>query len=188
MLAKRRMRFRPSVLFLVALLAVACDRKAEPSAAPQASLAKPTPSAAPEPTMTLVPPPKPPSYHDHDMPDGPPPRPPSDNAKQIKAWHILIAYQGASNAPPGVTRSKEEAQALAAHIAVQARAGADFEELVKKYSDDPSAKTNKGYLGVITRDQMPKAFTDVAFGLLKPEVAMEPVETPLGFHIIKRTE
>ncbi len=134
--------------------------------------------------MTPVPPH---SVHDRDMPDNFQ-HPPSDNAKQIKAWHILIAYKGASNAAPTVMRSKDEAKALAEHVDMEARAGADFEGLVKKYSDDPSAQMNKGYLGVITREQMPKPFTDAAFGLLKAEIAMEPVETPLGFHIIKRTE
>ena len=126
--------------------------------------------------------------HDHDMPDGTRPRPPSDNAKQIKAYHILIAYKGALRAGPSVTRSKEEALALANHVDIEARAGADFEALVLKYSDDPDAKTNRGYLGQITRTQMVKPFTDAAFGLMKQEIGVDPVETAFGFHIIKRTE
>ncbi len=114
--------------------------------------------------------------------------PPSDNAKRIKASHILIAYKGAQDADPKVTRSRDEAKALAEHVGMQARAGADFTELVAKYSDDPKTKTNRGNLGELTRTSMVKPFTDAAFGLLKQEIAYEPVETVFGFHIIKRTE
>jgi hypothetical protein len=177
------MRFRSSVL-LFALPALACSRKAEPSPTPAITLAASAtrlPTAIPVASSTAA------TVHDRDMPDTFV-HPPSDNAKQIKAWHILIAYQGAENAAPTVTRSKADAKALADHVALEARAGGDFEALAEKYSDDPSAKMNKGYLGVITREQMPKPFSDAAFGLLKHEVAIDPVETPLGFHIIKRTE
>ena len=105
----------------------------------------------------------------------------------ITAWHILIAYQGAAAAPPGVTRSKADAAALATDIAQSARAGADFRELVRKYSDDPSAKTNLGDLGKFKRPDKSKAFSDAAFDLLKQEVTPVPIEAPDGFHIIKRT-
>jgi parvulin-like peptidyl-prolyl isomerase len=122
------------------------------------------------------------------MPDGPPPRPPSDNATLIRAAHILIAYQGALEAPKTVTRDKEAAQKLAHFVALEARAGADFSGLVAKYSDDPKTKTSQGQLGQISRTQMSKAFTDAAFGLLVKEITSDPVETAYGFHIIKRTE
>jgi len=125
------------------------------------------------------------SFHDHDMPEKPPPRPPSDNAKLIKASHILIAYQGALDAAPSVTRTKEAAQKLAQFVALQARSGADFTGLVSKYSDDPRAKANDGKLGQISRTQMAKPFTDAAFDLMVKEVTMDPVETADGFHIIK---
>ena len=128
------------------------------------------------------------SVHDRDMPDGPPPRPPSDNATLIRAAQILIAYQGALEAPKSVTRDKEAAQKLAHFVALEARAGADFSGLVAKYSDDPKTKTSQGQLGQISRTQMSKPFTDAAFGLLVKEITSDPVETAFGFHIIKRTE
>jgi parvulin-like peptidyl-prolyl isomerase len=130
----------------------------------------------------------PPSRHESDLPDVPMNHPPPDNAKQIKAWHILIAYKGAQDADPKVTRSRAEAKALAEHVAMDARAGADFEGLVAKYSDDPKAKTNRGNLGELTRTSMVKPFTEAAFGLMKQEIGYQPVETVFGFHIIKRTE
>lgn len=122
------------------------------------------------------------------MPEGPPPRPPSDNAKSIKASQILIAYQGAQDAPASVTRDKEAAKKLAEFVSLEARAGADFGALVAKYSDDPKTRASEGRLGQISRTQMAKPFTDAAFGLMVKEITIDPVETAYGFHIIKRTE
>jgi parvulin-like peptidyl-prolyl isomerase len=122
------------------------------------------------------------------MPDQPPPRPPSDNATLIKASHILIAYQGALDAPKTVTRDKEAAKKLATFVGVEARAGGNFAELVAKYTDDAKTRGDDGRLGQISRTQMAKPFTDAAFGLLVKEITMDPVETAVGFHIIKRTE
>lgn len=126
----------------------------------------------------------------HDMPDDPPlpPRPVSDGAVQIRAAEILISYKGARDAGSGVTRSREEAKALANHLDIQARAGADFEGLVLKYSDDPRARERRGDLGRFGRAQFDQAFTAAAFELMKQEIGIDPVETDSGFHIIKRTE
>ncbi len=117
-----------------------------------------------------------------------PPRPPSDNAKQITVWHILIAYKGAQNAPPAVTRTKDEAKALADQVDRLCRAGQDFGDLAQKYSDDPAVAQNHGNLGKITRDELDKPFTDAAFALMKMETGMDPVDTAVGFQIIRRTE
>jgi peptidyl-prolyl cis-trans isomerase D len=122
------------------------------------------------------------------MPLAPPARPPSDHATLIKASHILIAYKGALDAAPTVTRDKEAAKKLANFVATEARAGAPFGELVAKYSDDARSKTEQGQLGQISRTQMAKPFTDAAFGLMVKEITVDPVETAFGFHIIKRTE
>lgn len=106
----------------------------------------------------------------------------------IKAAHVLIAYQGALRAAPTITRSKDEAKALATKVLAEARGGADFEALALKYSDDGSAKSNKGNLGSFARTAMVKPFSDAAFALSPQQIAASPVETPFGFHIIKRTE
>ena len=120
------------------------------------------------------------------VPPEAPAAPPSDQT--IKASHILIAYQGALRAAPSVKRSKDEAKAFAAKVVAEARAGGDFDALALKYSDDPSAKGNKGSLGQFTRTQMVKPFADAAFALKPQQIEPNPVETAFGFHIIKRTE
>src|SRR5213596_1120935 len=111
-----------------ALALAACKRPSEPppgpgakpSSAPSASVSAPDPASS---SAHIS------SPHERDMPEKPPPRPPSDNAKLIRASHILIAYQGALDAAPSVTRTKEAAQMLAQSVAMEARAGADFTSL-----------------------------------------------------------
>src|SRR4051812_11193731 len=57
----------------------------------------------------------------------------------IGASHILVAYRGAIRAKPTVTRTKEEARALATKFATQAhQPGIDFAKLAQDVSDAPS--------------------------------------------------
>ncbi|MCD6376471.1 MAG: peptidylprolyl isomerase [Caldisericaceae bacterium] len=102
---------------------------------------------------------------------------------EVKARHILIQYKGARNSK--VKRSKEEAFKLAEKILREAKSGkTSFNYLAEKYSDDPSAKKNKGDLGYFTWGQMVDEFQKAAFSM-EPGQISEPVETPYGFHIIK---
>lgn len=106
---------------------------------------------------------------------------------RVGASHVLIAYQGATRANPSVTRTKEEARALAEKVTGLAKAtGADFAAIAKEHSDGPSGPRG-GVLGVFGRGQMTAAFEKAAFGLKVGEIA-GPVETPFGFHVILRTE
>ena len=108
-------------------------------------------------------------------------------ADQIGASHILVAYRGATRAKPTVTRSKDEARALAARLATEARQpGTDFSKLARDSSDGPSG-IEGGALPKFGRQQMVKPFSDAAFAL-QPGQISDVVETNFGFHIIKRTE
>jgi parvulin-like peptidyl-prolyl isomerase len=90
-------------------------------------------------------------------------------------------------ASPTIKRTKEEAKRRAENILARARKGDDFGKLADESSDDPSAKLNHGSLGKFGRTQMVKPFADAAFAL-KPGGISTLVETPFGFHVIKRTE
>jgi len=93
-------------------------------------------------------------------------------------------------------RTKEEIHA--AHILVeteqeaediykQLNAGADFAELARERSIDPSAKTNGGDLGFFTWGKMVPEFQQAAFALKQGEIS-RPVQTSYGWHIIKVLE
>jgi NIMA-interacting peptidyl-prolyl cis-trans isomerase 1 len=58
---------------------------------------------------------------------------------------------------------------------------------VKEYSDDPGSVDRRGLLGKIHRADLDPAFSAVAFKLQVEQVS-DVVETPFGFHIIKRTQ
>lgn len=105
----------------------------------------------------------------------------------VAAQHVLVAYKGAEKAPKGVTRTKVEAKKRAEEVAAKAKGGADFSALVAEYSDDPAAKERQGSLGKFKREAMAKPFSDAAFALAVGE-SSAPVETPFGFHVIKRNQ
>ncbi len=105
----------------------------------------------------------------------------------IAAQHVLVAYRGAKGAPRDVKRTKAEARKLAEEILAKARAGTEFAKLAEQYSDDPGTKTNLGNLGKFTKDKMVPEFAGPAFALREGEIS-DVVETPFGFHVIKRNQ
>lgn len=87
---------------------------------------------------------------------------------KIRASHILV-----------------EKQSQAIKVAEELKAGGNFSEIAKKYSTCPSGKRG-GDLGQFGRGQMVKEFEQAAFAL-KPGQVSDPVKSPFGYHIIKRT-
>jgi hypothetical protein len=103
------------------------------------------------------------------------------------AAQILVAYKGAELAPPTVTRTKEAAKKLAAEaLAKITKSKMPFEEAAKKYSDDAASREVGGAIGNFERNAMPAAFSTATFALKVGDVS-DVVETPRGFHLIKRT-
>lgn len=117
----------------------------------------------------------------------------------VVVQHILIGFQGSM---PGkeITRTREEAEALAREIFGRARAGEDFDVLVETYTDDAfpgvyeianrGARADASRL-VYARDKMVPAFGDVGFSLEVGEVGLaqyDATTSKYGWHIIKRLE
>jgi len=63
---------------------------------------------------------------------------------------------------------------------------AEFDDLVVNNSDDANTKKKKGYLGNFGISQFEIAFEDAAFNLENDGDISAPVESAIGWHIIKR--
>ena len=96
----------------------------------------------------------------------------------LRVSHILLRTQDAELA---------DVQAQAESIAAEARSGADFAELARRYSEDEGTREAGGDLGRITRGQMVPEFEGAAFALEQDEVS-DPVTSMFGVHVIKATE
>jgi peptidyl-prolyl cis-trans isomerase SurA len=97
----------------------------------------------------------------------------------IRAAHILIKCD--QNALPKDTLA---AFNKALDVRKKVVAGEKFDELAKKYSDDPSAKDNGGDLGFFTSMQMVYPFENAAYNTPVGQVS-SPVRTKYGYHILK---
>ena len=101
----------------------------------------------------------------------------------VRASHILLMYAGSERST--ATRSRGEAEQQIRALKEQIDTGADFGELASKHSDCPSGKRG-GDLGSFGRGQMVAAFESTAFAL-PVGATSDLVETPFGFHLIRRT-
>ena len=103
---------------------------------------------------------------------------------RIHASHILIMHADSQRST--ADRTKEEALLEIERIKAELDDGGDFGELAKNNSDCPSG-ADQGSLGEFGRGQMAEAFETAAFAL---DVGADSgiVETPFGYHLIRRTK
>ena len=99
--------------------------------------------------------------------------------KEIRASHILILVD--ENASPDDTL---KAYKKIEDISKKALAGEDFENLAVQYSEDPSAKENKGDLGYFSAFRMVYPFENAAFTTQKGKIS-KIIRTRFGYHILK---
>jgi peptidyl-prolyl cis-trans isomerase C len=105
--------------------------------------------------------------------------------EQVKARHILIAFQGSPAAQEGKPAlTEEQAKAKAEDLRKQIVGGASFDELAKKESDDVGSGSRGGDLGEFGRGQMVPEFEKAAFEAKVGEVT-PVVRTQFGYHVIK---
>ncbi len=104
----------------------------------------------------------------------------------MKASHILIAYQGALRANPQIKRTREQAKQLADSLLnVIKKSPKKLEELVTRYTDDPTVQQNNGDLGWFADGAMVYQFNEAVYKAKNGSVTF--AETPFGYHIIKVT-
>lgn len=99
----------------------------------------------------------------------------------VRVSHILIGV-----APDASEAQRAAAKTRAESVAKQARGGANFAALARKFSNDASRERG-GDLGFIVRGQAQPPFEQAAFALAPGEVS-DPVQTTYGYHVIKGTE
>lgn len=99
--------------------------------------------------------------------------------EDVRASHILIKCD--ANALPKDTL---EAFTKIMKLRKQIMKGADFGDVAKENSEDPSAKENNGDLGYFTAMRMVYPFENAAYKTNVGEVSM-PVRTQFGYHILK---
>ena len=99
--------------------------------------------------------------------------------KEIKASHILILVD--ENATPEDTL---KAYKKTEDIYKKAIAGEDFGALATQFSEDPSAKENKGDLGYFSAFRMVYPFENAAFTTPKGKIS-KIIRTRFGYHILK---
>lgn len=97
---------------------------------------------------------------------------------RIHPEHILFTTVGKPDAE--VVEIKKTAE----DVLAQAKKGANFEELAKKYSEDPGSKDKGGDLGWVLQGQTVPEFEKAAFSLNKGQIS-DLIKTQYGFHIIK---
>jgi peptidyl-prolyl cis-trans isomerase D len=97
---------------------------------------------------------------------------------RVHPEHILFMTVGKTDA------EVDEIKKNAEDVLKQAKKGTKFEDLAKKYSEDPGSKDKGGDLGWITQGQTVPEFEKTAFGLDKGQIS-DLVKTQYGFHIIK---
>src|SRR5438128_420036 len=106
---------------------------------------------------------------------------------EIRAQHLLVMYTGSRSAPASVHRTRDEARARAFEALELVKHGKDFDQVVAAYTDEPGGAAKHGDLGRFTREKMVRPFADAAFALDVGQVSTV-IESPFGFHVIRRTE
>jgi peptidyl-prolyl cis-trans isomerase D len=100
---------------------------------------------------------------------------------RVHVEHILLFTKGKTDAE--VEEVKKKAEGILAEV----KKGGKFEDLAKKYSEDPGTKDKGGDLGWLLQGQTVPEFEKAAFSL-SPGQTSDLIHTVYGFHIIKVLE
>ncbi|MEP7194994.1 MAG: peptidylprolyl isomerase [Saprospiraceae bacterium] len=99
--------------------------------------------------------------------------------RRIEAAHILIR-KGVKGKPDEMSRLRADS------IYNAVKGGASFEELARIYSQDKTTNLTGGNIGFFGISQFESSFEDAAFAIPNDGEICKPVETNIGWHIIKR--
>lgn len=98
---------------------------------------------------------------------------------EIEVGHILVRLDKYPGDMIKVRRTIDS-------IYTELKGGLPFEDAARKYSDDKTTANKGGYIGFFGINRFEKTFEDAAFSLQKDGDYTEPIQTSIGWHIIKR--
>ncbi|MDP4263552.1 MAG: peptidylprolyl isomerase [Bacteroidota bacterium] len=99
--------------------------------------------------------------------------------KDIHTGHIFISFTNAA----GVVDTMRAKQKLN-DVLTKLNNNEDFLKVAAQFSDEPSAKTNKGDLGYITVLTLPYTFENIVYNTAPGKIA-KPFTSKIGYHIFK---
>ncbi len=99
------------------------------------------------------------------------------NGDLIRLSHILIA-------PIPTAQDSERARTLANGIYKRLKDGQSFEDLARRYSDDPTTRNRGGLVGYFPIPQLPSKIREVVDTLTIGNFS-QPIETETGIYIVK---
>ena len=100
--------------------------------------------------------------------------------EHAEVYHIL-------KIPRASDAAKASVKAKSARILDSIKAGGDFADFARRYSEDPATASSGGDLGSWRRGQFVKDFEEAVFSLKENQIS-DIVETSRGFHIIQLLE
>lgn len=98
---------------------------------------------------------------------------------QIEVAHILVR---AGKPDSDTIKDRKKIDEVLAKL----NEGGDWDDLANEYSDDKVSSRKGGYLGFFGINKYEKVFEDAAFALENDGDYTRPIETKIGWHIIKR--
>ena len=98
----------------------------------------------------------------------------------VSVQHVLIGFKDAD----GKDRSKEEAGKIVSEVMAKVKAGAEFKDLMKQYSDDKGSKDSGRAYDISADASMPEQMKKLSLRLKENEVGV--VKAPYGYQVIKR--
>ena len=101
--------------------------------------------------------------------------------EQARSRHILIKVDPSADA-----KTQAAAKAKAEDVAKQLRNGGNWNELAKKYSDDPGSKDSGGELGFAQRGRMVPEFDNAIFTQKIGDIGI--VKSQFGYHVVQVEE
>lgn len=102
--------------------------------------------------------------------------------EEIRASHILLRVDE-NAAPEDTLRAYERLHAIRDSLL----AGADFEAMAVRHSEDPSVEQNRGDLNYFSGGRMIQAFEEQAYATPVGEVS-DVFRTPFGYHVLQVTD